>query len=481
MTAHINTIQVSRSHARKKRLLSNHRSLAHWVQILADLCVIVASLLFLTYLKHSAISSEYRVLATVSVLLMFIVYPTQGLYRRSGGHLNNLMRLGVAWGLVCLLLALAGFVTKTSEMFSREVLLQWAVVAYLLQGINHIVLRTLYKHYKVMFAREIPTLVVGTGDLAKHLVNNLNSNNWLPDRVSGFVFVNDKPRDSEIQEAFSLPILGHVDELRQIIKQQNIRRVYIALPVKSSETIEALHIDLLDMNVDVIWVPDIFAMSLLNHSVREVAGMPLISLNESPMTSSKTSIFMKGVMDRSIALISLILLSPVFMAVAIAVKRSSPGPVFFKQERHGWDGKVIKVWKFRSMKLHEDAEVKQATKGDSRITKVGAFIRRTSIDELPQLINVLQGTMSLVGPRPHAVAHNEYYSGKVDAYLARHRIKPGITGLAQISGCRGETETIDKMQKRVEFDLSYINNWSLMGDIKILIKTPLSLLSKDIY
>ncbi|WP_315983957.1 undecaprenyl-phosphate glucose phosphotransferase [Aliamphritea spongicola] len=391
----------------------------------------------------------------------------------------NAIRCGLGAGLS--LTGAGRFCHKTSEMFSREVLLQWAVVAYLLQGINHIVLRTLYKHYKVMFAREIPTLVVGTGDLAKHLVNNLNSNNWLPDRVSGFVFVNDKPRDSEIQEAFSLPILGHVDELRQIIKQQNIRRVYIALPVKSSETIEALHIDLLDMNVDVIWVPDIFAMSLLNHSVREVAGMPLISLNESPMTSSKTSIFMKGVMDRSIALISLILLSPVFMAVAIAVKRSSPGPVFFKQERHGWDGKVIKVWKFRSMKLHEDAEVKQATKGDSRITKVGAFIRRTSIDELPQLINVLQGTMSLVGPRPHAVAHNEYYSGKVDAYLARHRIKPGITGLAQISGCRGETETIDKMQKRVEFDLSYINNWSLMGDIKILIKTPLSLLSKDIY
>ena len=167
--------------------------------------------------------------------------------------------------------------------------------------------------------------------------------------------------------------------------------------------------------------------------------------------------------------------------IGIQFKRESEGPVFFKEDRHGFDGKIIQVWKFCSMRLHNDTEVKQATKGDSRVTRIGAFIRRTSIDELPQFINVLQGTMSLVGPRPHAVAHNDYYSDKVNAYLARHRIKPGITGLAQISGCRGETETLDKMEKRVELDLAYINNWSLGLDIKILIKTPLSLVSKDIY
>jgi putative colanic acid biosysnthesis UDP-glucose lipid carrier transferase len=169
------------------------------------------------------------------------------------------------------------------------------------------------------------------------------------------------------------------------------------------------------------------------------------------------------------------------LATALAVKLSSPGPVLFKQKRHGWNGKVIKVWKFRSMRVHADAQVKQASRQDPRITRVGAFIRRTSIDELPQLFNVLQGHMSLVGPRPHAVAHNDYYTGKIDAYMARHRIKPGITGLAQISGARGETETLDKMEKRVELDLAYINNWSIWLDIKILIKTPFTLLSKDIY
>lgn len=209
--------------------------------------------------------------------------------------------------------------------------------------------------------------------------------------------------------------------------------------------------------------------------------MPLISLNESPMTSNRSAIVMKNIMDKVLAMLALIAFSSLMLVDAIMIKRESEGPVFFKQDRHGWDGKVIKVWKFRSMKMHDDTEVKQATKGDSRITKIGAFIRRTSIDELPQFINVLQGTMSLVGPRPHAVADNDYYSDKVNAYLARHRIEPGITGLAQISRFRGETDTLDKMEKRVEFDLAYINNWSLSLDLKILIKTPLSLISKDIY
>jgi putative colanic acid biosynthesis UDP-glucose lipid carrier transferase len=168
-------------------------------------------------------------------------------------------------------------------------------------------------------------------------------------------------------------------------------------------------------------------------------------------------------------------------AVAIAVKLSSPGPVFFRQPRHGCNGQVILVWKFRSMRVHDDTEVKQATQNDSRITRVGAFIRRTSIDELPQLINVLRGEMAMVGPRPHAVAHNHYYGDKIIAYMARHRIKPGITGLAQISGLRGETETLEKMQKRIEKDLAYINHWSLWLDIKILVKTPFTLFSRDIY
>ncbi|MBR9867930.1 MAG: undecaprenyl-phosphate glucose phosphotransferase [Oceanospirillales bacterium] len=466
---------------RKRQLFNTNESILFWVQHCADLLIILATLFFFTFLKIGDIPANYRLLAVLSLFCVSIIYRRRGVYNRAYGFYKRAFRLLTAWFYVLLLLALIGFVTKNGESFSREVLLEWAVVGFVLQLISMIALGALYKRYKVMFPREIATLVIGTGDMAIKLVNNLNLDNGLADRVVGFVKSDDDLSVEDEAANLPRPLLGRAENLRQVIKEYKIRRIYIALPVSQSEIIEAMHIDLLDMNVDVIWVPDIFGLNLLNHSISEVAGMPLITLNESPVTSKRSHIVVKGVMDRVLAAIALLAFSPLMLIIAILIKRESEGPVFFKQDRHGLNGKIIQVWKFRSMRLHNDTEVKQATKGDSRVTRVGAFIRRTSIDELPQFINVLQGTMSLVGPRPHAVAHNDYYSDKVNAYLARHRIKPGITGLAQISGCRGETETLDKMEKRVELDLAYINNWSLGLDIKILIKTPLSLISKDIY
>lgn len=277
------------------------------------------------------------------------------------------------------------------------------------------------------------------------------------------------------------PVLGVVSNLRSILKENKVSRVYIALPAKETDQIEGLYVDLLDANVDVVWVPDFANLKLLNHSIHNLGGMPAIHLNESPLTSHPGGALLKSFIDRFFAFCGIVLLSPLLAGIAIAVKVSSPGPVLFIQQRHGWNGNVINVLKFRSMRVHDDAQVIQAQKTDPRVTPVGSFLRRSSMDELPQLFNVLKGDMSLVGPRPHAVAHNDYYSDKIIAYMARHRIKPGITGLAQISGYRGETETIDKMQKRVELDLEYINHWNLWLDIKILIKTPLTLVSKDIY
>lgn len=276
-------------------------------------------------------------------------------------------------------------------------------------------------------------------------------------------------------------MIGNLTHLRDLLEEHAIQRLYIALPLNEMHSIDSLYIDLLDANVDITWVPDLNSMMLLNHSVSEIGGLPAIHLNESPLTSYPTAAIAKAILDRSLALTAIIGLSPLLLSVALLIKLSSPGPVLFKQKRHGWNGQIFKMWKFRSMRMHDDIEVKQATRHDPRITPIGRFIRRTSIDELPQLFNVLQGKMSLVGPRPHAIAHNNYYTGKINAYMARHRIKPGITGWAQINGCRGETETIDKMQKRVELDLAYINTWSLWLDIKIIIKTPFTLLSKDIY
>lgn len=464
-----------------RRLLKNYKSLTLWVQLAADTVAIGASLVVLAQLKLQAVPDFYQLLAVIAVLCMWIVYPLQGVYRRSSAMLSSVYRLGIAWLITLLMLAFIGFVTKTSVHFSREVLLGWAVVAGLWQVLNLILLSYFSQAYRQKFSSDVSSLVIGTGALSRKLVNDLNSNNWLPDKVIGHVLGNDEPLDDDQAASLVVPVLGRLEALHIIIKENDIRRVYVALPINESKVIEGISFDLLDMNVDVIWVPDIFALNLINHSVREIAGMPLIFLNETPLISSKGSIFIKNLMDKVLAIIALILLSPLMLVIAFLIKKSSRGPVFFKQERHGWDGKIIKVWKFRSMVVHSDDSVTQAVKGDPRVTQIGAFIRRTSIDEIPQFINVLQGQMSLVGPRPHAIAHNDYYSGKVNAYLGRHRIKPGITGLAQVSGCRGETDTIDKMVKRVEFDLKYINSWSLLLDLKILIKTPLSLLSKDIY
>jgi putative colanic acid biosynthesis UDP-glucose lipid carrier transferase len=245
--------------------------------------------------------------------------------------------------------------------------------------------------------------------------------------------------------------------------------------------IERLYLDLLDMNVDIVWLPDLSSRLLLNHTMTSIDGMPAVYLNESLITSYPLGAFFKALLDRSLALVLIVVLSPLLMITAVAVRLSSPGPVLFKQERHGLDGKVITIWKFRSMRLHDDPLVTQASRDDLRFTRVGRFIRRASIDELPQLFNVFQGRMSLVGPRPHAVVHSDYFMGKIDAYMARHRIKPGMTGLAQISGCRGAADSLEMMKKRVEFDLAYINRWSLLLDIKILIKTPFVLFSKDVY
>lgn len=467
---------------RGRRLLRNHETLMFWVQLFADLFVVTASLAVLTFIKLDSIPAHYRFLAIITMLALFAIYSARGVYRRSCSQWRLMGRVTTAWCLLLLVLLLLGFMTKTTDMFSRQVLILWAPLALGLQLVNHLCLNKAVKHYNDRAKQQLPVLIIGDGDIAQHLAKSLTENRWLPDRVMGMIVANEEKADPASVAAMPAPVLGTLIELRSIIKKSGIRRIYVALPLGASQQIESLHIDLLDMNVDVIWVPDIFALNLLNHSVREVAGVPLISLNESPLTSSRVPIVLKGIMDRVIAVIALVALSPLLAGIAIAVKRSSPGPVFFKQQRHGFDGKIIEIYKFRSMKLHADSDVvQQATKEDPRVTKIGSFIRKSSIDELPQLFNVLNGTMSLVGPRPHAVSHNNYYSSKINAYLARHRIKPGITGLAQVKGYRGETETLDKMQKRVECDLAYINNWSLMLDLKILVKTPTSLVSKNIY
>lgn len=590
--AHLNApgIELPKS----RRLLKNNQNLVAFLQVACDIAWVVSSLCALAYIKVGAITPGYRMLAVLSAFALAFVYSSQGIHRRSSGHFNSVLRISIAWLSTVAILAVVGFITKTSASYSREVLLLWCAIAWCGQIAAYFCFHYLTRIYRAHHSHSIPTLVIGSGAIAQQLVTSLNRNPWVRDNVVATIKVEGEPelqarseqatakeigaeKQADVfavkrkslftvrlnRKLANVPIIGKlsaaylakppytefvaqagealpgsdpsgsdpkneatnftantttpeaftnrlslvvnhgknqaqkqkleelaayseindIGALNKIIEACGIKRIYIALPMLLSQQVSKLNIELMDANVDIIWAPDISALNLVNHSVREVGGVPLISLNESPLTSSRLSTVLKDVMDRSIALLALIALSPIMLTIAALVKLSSKGPVIFKQQRHGWDGSIIEVWKFRSMRMHDEAEgeVKQATKNDSRVTPIGSFMRRTSIDELPQLINVLQGRMSLVGPRPHAVAHNHFYSKKINRYLARHRIKPGITGLAQVSGCRGETETLDKMEKRVDFDMAYINNWSLWLDLKILVRTPFTLLSKEIY
>jgi putative colanic acid biosynthesis UDP-glucose lipid carrier transferase len=411
---------------------------------------------------------------------MFIVYQILGVYTKSNVRAPWFVHLLIGWAVTAFVALAVLFITKTGHEFSRLVIGGWLVLTLSAQIAGFRFSIWLAQKRNLQFGEPMRSLVVGSGALAKHLVNSVNQNVWVPDQVVGVADSN-----LEAQEEWDgsvVPWLGSTSEIAAIVDQQNIRRVYLALPISRSSMIEALHNELLDKNIDIIWAPDIFALKLLNHGVSEVAGVPLLSLSESPMADEGQA-FAKAIMDYTLAPLMLIILSPILIISAISIKLTSPGTVFYKQKRHGWDSRIIEVWKFRSMFVHEEDgnTVTQATKDDSRVTPVGRFLRRTSIDELPQLFNVLNGSMSLVGPRPHAVQHNEFYSRHIKSYMIRHRIKPGITGLAQVNGYRGETECVEKMETRVLYDIDYINHWSIWLDLKILIKTPFTLFRKNIY
>ncbi|MBI2380912.1 MAG: undecaprenyl-phosphate glucose phosphotransferase [Gammaproteobacteria bacterium] len=446
-----------------------------------DVALVLGTLAFLVYQRFGTMLPQYRHLAILTVLVLWVVYNNNEMYSRMRGFADTIFALLKSWFTVCGLLLIVGFLFRETGGYARGVLGWWVIVATAGQCTVHAGSYFLRRRLVRTRARR-PAIVVGAGKLAVELVNRINNNAWMTDRAIGIVDDDDAELAAWAFEG--VPALGRTEALHELIDRHGAEAVYLALPIAESHKIEQIYLSLLDKPINIVWAPDIFGFTLINHNVKEVGGVPLIALSETPLVGAPA--MLKDLMDKTLALLAIIGLSPLLATIALIVKYTSEGPILFKQKRHGWDGKIIEVWKFRSMytkqpKVEGDIGVQQATKHDPRITPIGRFIRRSSIDELPQLFNVLQGTMSLVGPRPHAVEHNNYYAHKIDAYMLRHRIKPGITGLAQANGYRGETETLDKMQKRVEYDIAYINNWSLWLDIKIMVKTVFTLLNKNAY
>ena len=375
---------------------------------------------------------------------------------------RSLTRVLLQWIAVVGMLLLAGVAFDVTRIFSHQVFLTWFSVTPLALSGTHLLrrrVRWLVEHGTAA-ARYI---IIGVNDVGIELSRRLP-----PSGFMGYFDFRSIDRVAQITDPEKLA--GHCRDTANFVRQHGIKVVYIALPLANVPRMSELVNALRDTTASVYFVPDAFAFDLIQGRLVAINGMPALSVCETPLHGMEA--VSKRAMDIVFAGFGLLLLSPLLLLVAAAVKLTSRGPVLFRQRRYGLDGDEIVVYKFRSMKVCEDgAEVTQARKEDPRITRVGAILRKTSIDELPQLLNVVQGKMSLVGPRPHAIAHNEMYRKLINGYMIRHKVRPGITGLAQVNGLRGETETLDKMSERVRYDLEYLRHWSPWLDIKILVKT----------
>ena len=459
---------------------TNTRPLLGIIHFFLD--AIIISLCLVSVIKFYEIpwNENWQIFLIFSLMLHIIIFGLQSYYIKSRYENLSLSigRMTIAWSLLVVGMLTLGFFTKSTDTYSRFVILFWSLITPFLMALSLCLARCIKKRNERIDANKNNTLIIGTDNHAHNLYKKL-CESQKSETCSGLVSVDNNP----LIVKDSIRNLGNIEHIRQIVSGNRICKIYIALGLKYSEKVEEIQFALLDLNVDVIWAPDIHNFNLINHSIQSFQGLPMIAINQSPLNSSETAALAKSILDKSIALISIIVFSPLLAFIALAVKLSSDGPILFIQDRTGFDGEIIKVFKFRSMKVHSEqgGQITQAKLNDSRITKVGAFLRKTSLDELPQLFNVIRGEMSLVGPRPHAVEHNEFYSKKINSYLARHRMKPGITGLAQVKGFRGETDTDEKMEKRVKYDLEYINNWSVWMDIKILCKTPISLITHQAF
>ncbi|MFZ5574190.1 MAG: undecaprenyl-phosphate glucose phosphotransferase [Pseudomonadota bacterium] len=373
----------------------------------------------------------------------------------------------IPWFFLAGLILLFGYSTAYLDWFPPDLVLAWVLLTPVATYVAHRIVRKMLPRLLLLEGGRRRAIIVGAGHLGTELNSRFTNDRALGVDVVGFF--DDRSLDrTELVDPKRL--LGKLADIPAYVNQYGIDLVYITLPMASQPRTLSLLDALRDTTASVYFVPDIFVSDLIQARVDHIHGMPVVALTETPTLG--VSGIGKRISDIVIASLILLMIWPLLLVLAIGVKLSSPGPIIFKQRRYGLDGQEILVYKFRSMRVCDDGDViRQAGRCDPRVTRFGAFIRRTSLDELPQFINVLQGRMSVVGPRPHAVAHNEQYRKLIKGYMLRHKVKPGITGWAQVNGLRGETETLDKMRARIQYDIDYMRNWSLMFDLMIIAKT----------
>lgn len=382
-----------------------------------------------------------------------------------GGFKKVLQAWAMTWGVLIVL----AFLFKDSASFSRVTVTLWAIITPVALLAYRFAIRFILGHLREKGWNTKRVAIVGAGILGQRIAKLLHDTKMLGYTPVAFYDDDAEKIGSDVE---GIHVAGDINTLLSgISAEDRYDEIYIALPLRAEGRIKQVLNSLADTSITVKFIPDFFTFDLLHSHLTDIGGIPIISVYDSPLNSTFNAV-VKRIEDVVISLVIITVISPLLLIIAIAIKLTSNGPVIFKQRRYGINGEEITIMKFRSMTVCDDGvEIAQATKNDSRITKIGGFLRRTSLDELPQFFNVIAGNMSIVGPRPHANAHNEEYRKLIPRYMQRHLVKPGITGWAQIHGWRGETDTLDKMEKRIEFDLHYIDNWSLWLDIKIILLT----------
>ena len=432
-----------------------------FIVALMDIGIVFVSAALSYFLRFSEFywAIPYQIVVLVVSLLLVSICSFSGVYKswRGLNLYRQLAKVAAGWVLtfICLLVLLV--ILKQNHQFSRIWLGSWFLLGTTLDCLYKALFFTLLKVLRRKGHNVKSACIIGNGQSVNLILKNSTEH---PDY--GF----------KVSQIITIPEAGHNDtNWKQSLADVAAHEIWICLPLNEGDLLKRILYELRNSTAEIRYFPGFEDMRLLNHKVTNILGLYSLDLSCSPLDGVNQ--WIKRSEDLILGLLLSMIIFPVCLVIALAVKLSSPGPVLFKQYRNGVSGRKFKVYKFRTMRRHEETagKVTQARKGDDRITRLGAFLRRTSLDELPQFYNVLQGRMSIVGPRPHALEHNEYYKDLVESYMWRHKVKPGITGWAQVNGFRGETDTLEKMEKRVEYDLWYIENWSLGLDIKIILWT----------
>jgi Undecaprenyl-phosphate glucose phosphotransferase len=438
------------------------------VQALVPALTAVASLYATIILFGHKFDPSSAAVVMVGVLCLFLVQPLREVSTQlTSARLAAVVDVVLRWLLLLAVLLAVGYVTRSLDRYPRHIYMTWAAGTPVVLIAVTLAMQEVRRRFLMGVFDSRSAIIAGYNTSSQELARRLKNNPDMRVHVNGFF--DDRSRDRLGMED-DAKLMGSLSGMSQYVKDNRTDLIFIALPIRHVKRVMDLLDELSDTTASIYYVPDIFVFHLIQARSGEIDGIPVVAMCETPFYGYRG--VAKRITDVGFSTLILLLLLPLLVFIALAIKLSSPGPVIFTQRRYGLDGREIGVYKFRTMQVTEDGnQIRQASKSDSRITRFGGVLRRSSMDELPQLINVLQGRMSLVGPRPHAVAHNEEYRKLIKGYMMRHKVLPGITGLAQVNGWRGETSSLEEMEARVNYDLDYLRHWSPLLDIKILLMT----------